>query len=180
MNKEREDHLTNQEKTLIAMGAAMGAGCRTCADKLYEVAVSLRISEEEMLGAFRAGLDAKAQAVSTMKAKVSDLIGGDQGDGASLSKNSPKALESLVRIASLIAANSAPDALLEIEKAQRQGATPDQLRACISLAKMVRKNAETFSDQEVFDRMGGFKLDGEEMCCPLPAGSKNAPACSCG
>jgi len=180
MNQDREDHLTNREKSLVAMGAAMGAGCRTCADKLYEVALSLKIPEAEMLQAFRAGLDAKAQAVGTMKAKVSGLVGGDPGDGVSSPQGLPGTLESLVRIASLIAANSAPDALAEMEKVRRQGATPDQLRACVSIAKMVRKNAETFSDQEIFEKMDGLKLDVEEMCCPLPAGSKNAPACSCG
>jgi alkylhydroperoxidase/carboxymuconolactone decarboxylase family protein YurZ len=180
MNEDRKDHLTNQEKSLIATGAAMGAGCRTCADKLYAVAVSLRISEEEMRKAFRAGLDAKAQAVETMKAKASGLAGGEKEEDTSPSGKCSAMLESLVRIASLIAANSAPDALLEMEKARREGATPDQLRACVSLAKMVRKNAETFSDQEIFDGMGGLKLDGKAMCCPLPAGQGNTPACSCG
>ncbi|HVO66445.1 MAG TPA: hypothetical protein VMT12_08190 [Syntrophales bacterium] len=180
MNKDGENHLTNEQKSLIAMGAAMGAGCRTCADKLYGVSVSLGIPEHEMFEAFQAGLDAKEQAVGTMKAKASGLVCGKKRDDASLTSNNKEMLLLLVRTASLIAANSAPDALLEMEKAQRGGATPDQLRACVSLAKMVRKNAETFSDHEIFDKIEGLKPDVEEMCCPLPAGSKSAPTCSCG
>jgi|WetSurMetagenome_2_1015567.scaffolds.fasta_scaffold1591233_1 hypothetical protein len=44
MNSKQEDHLTNEEKNLIAMGA----GCRTCADKFHGIALSLKIPEKEM------------------------------------------------------------------------------------------------------------------------------------
>ncbi len=51
MNIEQDDRLTNEEKNLVAMGAAMGAGCRTCADKLYALALSLNIPEAMMVTA---------------------------------------------------------------------------------------------------------------------------------
>jgi hypothetical protein len=38
MDSDRENQLTDKEKTFISMGAAMGAGCRTCADKFYAAA----------------------------------------------------------------------------------------------------------------------------------------------
>jgi hypothetical protein len=87
MNKNQEDHLTNQEKNLIAMGAAMGEKC---------------------------------------------------------------------------------------------GIKPDQMQMCISLAKMVRKNAVAFSDQEISENAGSFEFDMKEVCCPISSNPKSTSSCSCG
>ncbi|MCG6533163.1 MAG: hypothetical protein L7F78_00435 [Syntrophales bacterium LBB04] len=179
MNPLQEDHLTNEEKNLIAMGAAMGAGCRTCADKLHGVALSLKIPEEEMLKAFHLGLIAKSEAVKTMTTKIATLIGDHQETNPSVSEGGMKKLTSLARIASFVAANSAPDVLSEIQKAEANGITPDQIKMCINLGKMVRKNAMAFSDQEISDKVNGFRTGPEEMCCPLSPASENASACSC-
>jgi hypothetical protein len=180
MENIREYHLTNQEKNLIAMSAAMGAGCRQCADKLYGVATSLKIPEKEMLKAFQWGLDAKAEAIGTMRMKISELMGNDKGIDAQDPGASSKKLAALARIASFIAANSAPDVASEIRKAQEHDITPEQIQMCISLGKMVRKNAGIFSDQEISDKMCSFESVGEEMCCPLSPGAKDSSACSCG
>ncbi len=180
MNSNQDDHLTDREKNLIAMGAAMGAGCRTCADKLYKLAVSLKIPEEEMGTAFKLGLDAKGEAVRTMGAKISALMGADGVLNRAMPESGLHELSSLVRIASFVAANSAPDVLAEMRNAEAQGMTSAQIRMAVSLAKMVRKNAIAFSDQEISANGCGGESDGDEICCPLPAGTKNAAACSCG
>jgi alkylhydroperoxidase/carboxymuconolactone decarboxylase family protein YurZ len=180
MENIQENHLTNREKNLVAMSAAMGSGCRQCADKLYGVAVSLTIPEKEMLMAFQWGLDAKAEAIGTMRAKVSELLGDSKGIDAQATVASSKKLATLARIASFVAANSAPDVASEIQRAKEHDITPDQIQTCISLARMVRKNAGIFSDQEISDNVGSFGSAGDEMCCPLTPGAKDSPACSCG
>ena len=179
MNIEQDDHLTDREKTLVAMGAAMGAGCRTCADKLYGIAVSLGIPEAETVMALNGGLEAKAQAVRTMEAKISTLVGGAGAKGTSVSEECGK-LSSLVRIASFVAANSAPDALMEMRKARVHGIPSEQIGIAVSLAKMVRKNATAFSDQEISDNNCGLQFGRAEMCCPFSPDTGNAAACSCG
>ena len=179
MNTEQSDRLTDREKTLVAMGAAMGAGCRTCADKLYGVAVSLAIPEAETAMALNGGLEAKAQAVRTMEAKISTLVGGAGAKGTSVSEERGK-LPSLVRIAAFVAANSAPDALAEMRKARVQGIPSEQIGTAVSLAKMVRKNAISFSDQEISDNDCGLQFGRAERCCPLSPDTGNASACSCG
>ena len=180
MNGNEENHLTDQEKNLIAMGAAMGGGCRTCADKLYKLALSLKIPKEEMAMAFDLGLAAKAEAVRTMEAKISSLVDGKAQNTRAVPEGGRQKLSSLVRIASFVAANSAPDVLTETEKAKAQGITAEQIQMSVSLAKMVRKNAMMFSDQEISASGCGCESDGEAMCCPLPADGKKAPVCACG
>ncbi len=180
MNIEQDDRLTNEEKNLVAMGAAMGAGCRTCADKLYTLALSLNIPEAMMVMALDGGLAAKAQAVRTMEAKISALTGDKRRKNGSASEGYSQKLSSLVRIASFVAANSAPDVLAEIRRAKAEGVAAEQIGIAISLAKMVRKNALSFSDQEISDNVCGDELDGEAMCCPLSPNTGSGSACSCG
>jgi hypothetical protein len=179
MNLKEEQHLSNELKNLIAMGAAMGAGCRTCADKLHGIAHSLNIPEGEMLKAFNLGLSAKAQAVKTMNSKISTLMGNQREDKPLFGDGRLKSMPTLARIASFVAANSAPDALSEIEKAQAEGITADQIKLCINLGKMVRKNAMAFSDQEIADRINGVEGETEQVCCPVSPGSGSRASCSC-
>ncbi len=176
MDNIKDNQLSNQEKTLIAMGAAMGAGCRTCADKLYDVAKSLNIPQEEMLKAFLLGLDAKAAAVKTMQDKVSALMDGNAGNAKDFSEN----LASMIRMASFIAANSAPDFLAAINKPASKGITNEQVQLCIATAKMVRKNAMSFSDQEISNKFSCSEPDLQGICCPGSANTKETSTCSCG
>lgn len=158
--------LKDSEKTLIAMGAAMGGGCRKCAENLHRMALNQEISPEDMFAAFLGGLEAKAEAVNTMKEKVRSLLGDRQSANTPPSAKDPK-LASLIRIAAFTAANSAPDVFQEVEKALGQGATERELKLCRSIARMVRDHAMNFSDQEI-----GEGLSESVSSC--------AAACSCG
>ena len=177
METRQESQLSNQEKTLIGMGAAMGAGCRTCADKLYDAANSLNIPKTEMLKAFLLGLDAKAAAVKTMRDKISALMDGNAGDAVDFSEN----LASMIRMASFTAVNSAPDCLAEIRKAISKGITSEQIQLCIATAKMVRTHAMGFSDKEISDKVSGSETDLQGTCgCGCdPANKQNTSGC-CG
>lgn len=174
MEAIQNHQLSNQEKTLIAMGAAMGAGCRICADKLYDVATSLNIPKADMLQAFLLGLDAKAVAVKTMQDKVSALINGNAG-GA---KEFPEKLASMIHMASFTAANSAPDCLAEIKQSIPKGITAEQVQLCIATGKMVRKNAMGFSDQEISDKFLCSESDDKNTCCTGSANTPKTSACS--
>jgi len=176
MEQIQNHPLSNEEKTLIAMGAAVGAGCRTCADKLYEIATSLNIPKQEMLQAFLVGLDAKAKAVQTMQDKISALM----NDAAVSPADLPERLAGMIRIASYAAANSAPDCLFEIQQAAKRAITDEQAGICIATAKMVRKNAMGFSDQDITDHFITPEANPRGVCCPDSGRGKSVSGCSCG
>jgi hypothetical protein len=140
--------IKNSENTMIAMGAAMGGGCRKCAENLYRMALDQNISPEDMFTAFLRGLEAKVEAVNTMREKVRSLLGDRQFANDSSSGKEQK-LASLIRIAAFTAANSAPDVFKEIERAHDRGITERELKLCQSIARMVRDHAMKFSDQEI-------------------------------
>ena len=50
--KEKIEWLNDGEQSLVAMGAAMDAGCRTYAEKLHRIAQDQNLSRGEILKAF--------------------------------------------------------------------------------------------------------------------------------
>lgn len=177
---KKDEHLTDSEKNIIAMGAAMGGGCRICAEKLHTIAGTLEISEADMLKAFESGLDAKAQAIKTMKEKVASLLGSGKNAEAETGSKFSEKLDNLVRMASFVAANSAPDFISEMKKACKNGITREQIKMCISLAKMVRKNAAGFSDQEIGETQSDENTGKSAVCCPVSSNEEQSSGCSCG
>lgn len=190
-NNERQP-LSDRERTLIAMGAAMGAGCKTCAAGLHRIGETLGITKGEAGKAFEIGLNAKAQAVNTMRAAVSELLYGQadqracclppgvrQTGKAVAANHGEGMIPCLIRLASFLAANSAPDAKAEMEEAVTQGADARNLNVCLAIAKMVRQKAAGFSDTET----GGNRAE----CSPAAGGGDVAgcdpvtcaAACSC-
>ena len=176
METIQNNPLSNQEKTLIAMGAAMGAGCRTCADKLYETAGSLNIPRTEMLRAFLLGLDAKQAAVKTMQEKISGLLANGQSGEV---EDFPENLAFLIRMASFTAANSAPDCIREMDKAAQTGIPAEHVQLCITTGKMVRSHAMEFSDKDISNKFSGSELNAEGTCCSGTTDTQNASGCSC-
>ncbi len=179
MMKETNEWLNDGEKTLIAMGAAMGAGCRTCADKLYRIALDQNLSREEILTAFLKGLEGKGEALRTMREKVRTLLGDGKKDGEP-SAGRDKKMAALIRLASFMASNSAPDACQEIMKAYAEGVTEREIKLCRSIARMVRENAMKFSDEEIGERLTAGTQEEEKGGAPLEAVCGASCACGCG
>jgi hypothetical protein len=142
--------LTDAEKLLVAMGAAIGGGCGKCAENLIKIAHEQGVSLADMETACKEGFAAKGDAIKTMKAKVTAILkaatheGDKSWEGVDMGK-----MASLIRTAAFTAANSAPDAVKEMKKACLQGAVEGDFRVCLSIAKSIRKKAEQFSDEDV-------------------------------
>ena len=170
------NQLSSEEKTLIAMGAAMGGGCRTCADKLCDTARSQSIPRDKMLKAFLLGLEAKQAAVKTMQEKVAALMADGHARDA---KEFPKHLTSLIRMASFTAANSAPDFLSEMNQAARDGIPAEQVQLCVATGKMVRTHATEFSDKDISAKLNGSETNTSQTCCSGTGSTQNASGCTC-
>ena len=150
-------HMDERERTLIAMGAAMGAGCRKCAEGLQGIGKTIGIPARDTWKAFEMGLNAKAEAINTMRAAVSALRqkAAERGEECGCEKpdesGSKKAgkIACLIRLASYVAANSAQDVRSEIDEAVAKGADRREINLCMSIARMVREKAAGFSDKEI-------------------------------
>ena len=72
--------LGSKDKLFIAMAAAMGGGCRTCAEGLHAMAGSEGIAPEEQGRAFLEGLRVRESATKVMRRKAETLVGRELRD----------------------------------------------------------------------------------------------------
>jgi alkylhydroperoxidase/carboxymuconolactone decarboxylase family protein YurZ len=187
INKTGRQQMNEKERTLIAMGAAMGSGCKKCAEGLLDSGKSLKIPAKEIWKAFEMGLNAKAEAVNTMRAAASSMLHKEAGKDTECGCAKPDDAETkkdgrmacLIRLASYAASNSAPDVLSEIDEAVAEGANRREIRLCMSIAKMVREKAAGFCDQEVGQTHGKHKSDEQQLHDKEATDAGNA-GCSCG
>ena len=180
--------MNEKERTLIAMGAAMGSGCRKCAEGLLDTGRALGIPATNIWKACEMGLNAKAETVNTMRAAVSSMLHQETGEktscecGQSAEAGIKKdgTMACLIRLASYCASNSAPDALAEIDEAVQAGADKRAIKRCMSIAGMVREKAAVFSDREVGKTGGGHRSNGKESPDKETRREGNNDGCSCG
>ena len=165
--------LGSKDKLFIAMAAAMGGGCRTCAEGLHAMAGSDGITPEEQGRAFLEGLRVRERATKVMLRKAETLVGRElRHDGNSDGGSDLRILE-LSRLAAAVAANSSPDAMLHMADARVAGASDSEIEVAIGTARMVRSKAQGFSDEEI----GVLKQDeAEEAPCPLETAQAAAPS----
>ena len=162
--------LSGLEKTQVALAAAMGAGCRTCADNLYPMFQSLGASTDEIERAFSEGLGTRESATALMRHKAHSLMGRVPRAGTPGITESGGRTAELMRIGAGVAANSAPTVVHHIERAQSLGATREEIQLAIGIARMVRSKAQGFSDAEI-DRIYAKEPVAEvpQVSCPSEA-----------
>jgi AhpD family alkylhydroperoxidase len=173
--------LDDKEKALVALGAAMGGGCRTCADTLHPILQSAGATPEEIDQAFAQGLEVRKSATDVMREKAAALMGRRQDPNARVAAAFGTRLAELVKVAAATAANSAPNALVHIEQAKLAGATDAEIGTTLAIARTVRSKAQGFSDAEI-QESGSEALAAEELqACPapVPEGAEQAGETSC-
>jgi alkylhydroperoxidase/carboxymuconolactone decarboxylase family protein YurZ len=170
---DQREVFSSKERILVAMAAAMGAGCRICARGLYGMADLEGASPEEIEAAFREGLLQRERATELMRREADALLGRELPPPGVHAEPATRLAE-LARLAASVAANAAPDALECRGGALSSGATEVDVRVAIGIGRTVRGKAQGFSDAELGE------TGAEEA--PDPAGAGCAPGespCSC-
>jgi len=173
---DQRERLSDKERLLVAMAAAMGAGCRTCARGLWAKADEAGVSADEIELAFRDGLLQRERATELMRAGAGALLGRELRTGGTTRPEVPTHITALGRLAASVAANAAPDALKSADAARASGATEAELRVAIGIGRSVRARAESFSDGEI-DESHAEGPESAEVgvdCC-----AQGAAPCSC-
>ncbi|PKN35965.1 MAG: hypothetical protein CVU61_00235 [Deltaproteobacteria bacterium HGW-Deltaproteobacteria-19] len=176
--EKTERVMSDGEKTLVALGAAIGGGCEKCAENLFRIADGQGVTAEELMSACRIGFEAKSEAVRSMKDRLAGIMKGDGASCDESRKMDVQKLAAMIRAAAFAAANAAPDATGELKKAFKQGAGKGDFRMCLSIVKTIREKAASFSDQDILEKMGNLMSDGRRV--DKEAGSACCTGASCG
>jgi alkylhydroperoxidase/carboxymuconolactone decarboxylase family protein YurZ len=175
--------LEEAEKLQVALSAAMGAGCRTCADKLYPMLQSLGVAADEIEQALVQGLRTRGAAAALMQAKAEALTGQTPPPEPAGCDEAVSKLSELMRIGAGVAVNSAPSALHHMERARSAGATEQEIRIAIGTGRLVRSKAQDFSDAEIDEACAAAEPEARvpEVPCPLDAvgdsDARSEPGC---
>jgi hypothetical protein len=140
--------LSSQEKTYVAMAAAMGGGCRTCAERLFAIAQSLEMGLEEIDRAFFEGLVVRDVATQLMREKVHFLRHPEAEPEDTLVGSRGGRIRELSRLAAAVAANAGPAGLGYAKLARSAGASETAVAVAIGIGRSIRAKAQSFSDQE--------------------------------
>lgn len=171
---QSQDRLSNREKALIGVASAMGAGCRTCAERLVPMAEAAGATPEDIEAALVGGLAGRATATETMRRKASSLLGRDVDPEVRCTLGDTR-IDELVRMGAAAAANSSPDALSGLRASRSAGATDAELATALAIARKVRSKAQGFSDQEIEDAHRASEQhranDPGVLCCSGHPGS---------
>lgn len=165
--------LGNKERALIALSAAMGAGCRTCARRLHPMAKAAGAGDAEVDRALRVGVEMRQYATTTVRREVDALLGRELLEEEGAHGPEERRLEELSRLAAAVGANSSPDARRHLEAALAAGATEAGVSLAIELAGKVRSKAAQFSDEEIAACRREQGVSGRQ-------GAGEAPASCCG
>jgi alkylhydroperoxidase/carboxymuconolactone decarboxylase family protein YurZ len=174
--------LTKVEKAQVALSAAMGAGCRTCADNLYPVLRSFGAGADEIEPALDEGLRTRRATAALMQSKADALVGRTPAPDVANDDEIGSRLSELMRIGAGVAANSAPTVLHHLKRARSVGATEQEIGLAIGIARLVRSKAQGFSDAEI-DEACAKEASGAqvpEVPCPLDAVTASDPRAESG
>ena len=163
--------LEEVEKLQVALSAAMGAGCRTCADKLYPMLRSQGAAADEIERVLVQGLRTRAAAAQPMQAKAEALVGRTPAPDTAGGDEVASRLSELMQIGAGVAVNSAPTVLHHMERARSAGATEQEIRIAIGTGRLVRSKAQGFSDAEIDEACAALEPSARvpEVPCPLDA-----------
>jgi alkylhydroperoxidase/carboxymuconolactone decarboxylase family protein YurZ len=170
--------LSSKEKVLVALAAAMGGGCRTCAERLYAMAESTGATADEVAVAFADGLYVRRSATEVMQHKAGELMGRIPDVDASPRSDKGSRITELSKLAAAVAANSSPDALRHLEAARFAG-TSEEIGELRSEEPTCPKEAvaeELRSDAAV--TTGESALEKGTPCCP-DSPDASAETCAC-
>jgi len=171
--------LDNKEKALVALAAAMAAGCTRCAEKLHPMGLEAGASADEIEWALYEGLRARESATTIMRRKAEALLdrplklvamGGGEG---------PAPVAELVRIGAAAAANSAAEATRRLEGAKLFGAGDPAIATALAIARTVRSKAAGYAD-EAIDAFWDGKRSGTARGEDSPGDSPRDVCCGTG
>jgi AhpD family alkylhydroperoxidase len=147
------DKLDDKEREYVAIGAAIGAGCRPCTQYHVNAALKAGLSKDEIRTAAE---EAEALRVEAA-ASVADYARGLLGDGEKRAHNFADICErsqALVRIGAATGGNAGPFLDEILPQARGIGLTDDVLREAVEVAGMVKEMAGNFFEKDAQRALG--------------------------
>lgn len=154
-----EAKLSQREKELVAIGAAISAGCQKCADAHFKEALDQGAAPEEVKKAVADATCVINNAKEIMQRKAYALMNVPGKEVAECCSNGADRMGELVKMGAAVAANCTTNIRIHIEIAKSLGVSSGEIRVAIGMAKAIRRKAGEFADEAISD---GLDFEVEE------------------
>jgi AhpD family alkylhydroperoxidase len=145
--------LSDKEREYVAIGAAIGAGCRPCTQYHVKAALKAGLSKDDIRTAAE---EAEALRVEAA-ASVADYARGLLGDGEKRGHDFADVCErsqALVQIGAATGGNAGPFLSEILPRARSLGLTGDAIREAVGVAGMVKTMAGEFFEKDAERALG--------------------------
>jgi AhpD family alkylhydroperoxidase len=168
-----------KERTLVALGASVAAGCQPCTEHFVRAAREAGACERSIALAVDAAVAVRENATRRMD----QWAGRCQGSRPELDPEFrvKKGLAAeLASVAAAVCVNSVADLTIHLAAARGLGATAEQVRAAIAIARAVKRTAE-----EKLEAALALEAEaGASVCCgsaaePCPTTDGGGQPCEC-
>ena len=142
--------LTPKQKELVAVAAALGAGCIPCTEHHAGAVREVGASEEETAWAASIGLEIKRESLAIMAELAADRLALPRTDGTETDGQrgaGETTLGALVAIGAATAAHCAPALEREIAAARQRGASEANITRAFRIAQKVREVGARKADE---------------------------------
>jgi AhpD family alkylhydroperoxidase len=168
------DVLSEKERALISLAASVGSGCRPCTEHHVKSVRAAGACERSVRLAVETALTGRTSATAAM----AEWAEGCQGSTPEVDREfraGKRLVTELMSIATAVAVNSAPDLEPHLATAQQSGATAEQIRSAIRIARQIQRVAQE-KVEAITNRLEeqvslNARITATPCCGPEPTGS---------
>ncbi len=164
--------LSSQGREFVAIGAAIGAGCRPCTQYHVRAALKAGLSEEDVRQAVSEAEVLRIQAATSIADFARGLLGGGEEADATLCYPS-EPLQALAQVGAAAGGNAGPVLDWLLPQARGLGLTNEALTEAVELASMVKKMAGEFfrkdAERALERETAVASVAGASSCAQAPA-----------
>lgn len=144
-----EQRLTQKEKELIAVGAAVSAGCQKCANYHFKQAFEEGATREEVQQTVASATCVIDSSGEIMQRKAYSLMEIDREEVPESCSDEQDRMTMLVKIAAAVAANNTNNIERYIGMTKSIGASHGEMTVAAKLGKAILKKAGEFANEAI-------------------------------
>ena len=173
-----EPTLSAKDKTLIAVGAAIAAGCRPCLERTVQLARGAGACERSIRLAIEIALEARARQIESLAEWAETVQGGKPEVDESFRRGRTRVVD-LVECASALALRDAKSLPARLAGAVETGSTERMIAAALAIARSVAETANSVAEEAISSLVSRAAAD-PVPCCGIdrPVESPRG-GCSC-
>ena len=141
--------LTQKEKELIAVGAAVSGGCVKCSNYHFKQAIEQGASKDEVHQAVMAATTVIESSVEILQRTAYSLMNIERQAVTVRDIETSEPLTALIKLASAVAANNVANVKRYIGIADELGSSSSEINLTIRLARVIQKRAGKFVDEAI-------------------------------